>query len=101
VDANLRACHAPGNTVSGRAFNVACGREITLNQTYALMQQFTGFKGKPMYAEPRTGDIKRSLADIAEAKRCFGYEPTVPFEEGLRRTVDWYRSRRASIAAAK
>jgi len=94
VAGNLLACHAPVEAVSGRAFNVACNRAISLNQTYALMQQLTGFTGKPIYAPARTGDIKHSLADISEAKRCFGFAPTCAFEDGLRLTVEWYRAQR-------
>src|SRR5689334_5093224 len=60
VRGNILACHAPAEAVSGRAFNVACNRAISLNDTYALMQQLTGFKGKPIYAASRTGDIKHS-----------------------------------------
>jgi UDP-glucose 4-epimerase len=98
VHANLLACHAPAELVCGRAFNAACNRAVTLNQTYALMQGFTGYRGKPNYDEPRTGDIKHSLADITEARRCFAYEPKVTFEEGLGRTVDWYKSRLNTVA---
>lgn len=101
VEGNLQACHAPAVLVSGRAFNLACGRAVTLNQTYALMQQFTGYKGRPIYAQPRTGDIKHSLADISEARSCFGYEPKVTFEEGLGRTVQWYRGQEKTVAAAR
>jgi nucleoside-diphosphate-sugar epimerase len=100
VHGNLLACHAPAELVSGRAFNLACGRVVTLNQTYAIMQQFTGFRSKPLYKEPRTGDIKHSLADIREAKRCFGYEPQVTFEDGLGRTVEWYREQQKDVAVS-
>jgi UDP-glucose 4-epimerase len=100
VEANLRACHAPAESVSGRAFNIACGCAVTLNQTYALMKKFTGFNGPAIYAEARTGDIKHSLADISEAKRAFGYDPKVSFEEGLGRTVEWYRGQQSGVATA-
>jgi len=79
---------------------VACNRAISLNDTYALMQQLTGFKGKPIYAASRTGDIKHSLADITEARRCFGFEPRVTFEEGLALTVQWYQATKAKSAGS-
>jgi nucleoside-diphosphate-sugar epimerase len=101
VSGNLLACQAPAELVSGRAFNVACNRAITLNQTYALMQQLTGYKGEPVYETPRTGDIKHSLADISEAQRCFAYRTVVDFEEGLRRTVEWYRTQLEHTAMAR
>jgi UDP-glucose 4-epimerase len=62
-----------------------------------LLSEIIGYSGKPHYAEPRTGDVKHSLADISRAKAAFGYQPTVNFEEGLRRTVEWYKQ---SFAAA-
>jgi nucleoside-diphosphate-sugar epimerase len=53
-----------------------------------------------VYAESRAGDVRDSQADIAKARRILGYEPTVAFEEGLRRTVDWYRSA-SSVSVAR
>ncbi len=72
--------------------NVATGSAITLNQVLEMLREFTGYNGKPIYAEPRSGDIKHSLADISLAKELLGYTPLVDFREGLRRTVDWYRT---------
>jgi nucleoside-diphosphate-sugar epimerase len=90
VQANLKACVAPAQKAAGRVFNIACGQRITLNETYALLQKMTGFKGKPLYAPGRSGDIKHSLADIGAARKGLGYEPTVDFAEGLRRTIAFY-----------
>lgn len=91
VQANLKACVAPADKVAGRVFNVACGQRITLNETYALLQKMTGFGGRPIYAPGRAGDIKHSLADIRAAREALGYEPTVDFAEGLRRTIAFYQ----------
>jgi UDP-N-acetylglucosamine/UDP-N-acetyl-alpha-D-glucosaminouronate 4-epimerase len=99
VKANLLACGAPAAQVAGRAFNAATGRRITLNQTYATLQKLTGFGNPPQYGAERTGDVKHSLADISLIQSAIGYKPTVIFEEGLRRTVDWYRSQ-ASAASS-
>ena len=93
VDANLLACHAPANQVAGRAFNAATQRRITLNETYSLLQKLTGHRGAAKYGPERTGDILHSLADITLAEKHLGYKPTVDFEEGLKRTVAWYRER--------
>ena len=95
VEANLLACKAPAPHVAGKVFNVATGRRVTLNETFKLLQKLTSFSGAPIYGAERGGDIKHSLADISEAKQQLGYKPKVNFEEGLRRTVDWYRSSRA------
>ena len=93
VEANLLASRAPAEKVAGKVFNVATGRRVTLNETFQLLQPLTGYKGQPQFAPERGGDIKHSLADISLAKTCLGYAPTVSFEEGLRRTVDWYRGK--------
>lgn len=89
VAANLLACQAPPS-VAGQIFNVATGRRVTLNETFRLLQGLTSFTGKPKYGPERDGDIQHSLADIGKAENAFGYRPTVNFEEGLRRTVEWY-----------
>src|ERR1700757_4755880 len=91
VDANLLACTAPAAQVAGEIFNVATGRRITLNETFKALQGLTGYKGQPKYGHERGGDIKHSLADISKAEAALGYKPKVDFEEGLRRTVEWYR----------
>ena len=90
VDGVLRACEAPG--ASGEVINVATGGRISLNQLFRTMGRMIGSSVEPKYAEPRAGDVRDSQADIAKAKRLLGYEPTVSFEDGLQRTVDWYRT---------
>jgi len=92
VEANLLACKAPVESVGGKVFNVATGRRVTLNETFKLLQTLTSYKGAPAYGPERSGDIKHSLADIAAAVQHLGYKPKVNFEDGLRRTVEWYRS---------
>jgi len=91
VEANLLACKAPAAQAAGQVFNVATGRRITLNETFQALQGLTGYSGKPKYGEERGGDIKHSLADISRAEAALGYKPKVDFEDGLRRTVEWYR----------
>jgi nucleoside-diphosphate-sugar epimerase len=93
VHANLLACTALADQVAGRMFNIATGDRITLNETFKALQGLTGFSGQPVYGPERGGDIKHSLADISKAEAEFGYRVTVEFEEGLRRTVDWYHGR--------
>ena len=90
VDGVLRACEATG--ASGRVINVATGSSISLNALFEAMRRLIGATVKPEYAEPRAGDVRDSLADLRLAKEILGYKPIVPFEEGLRRTVEWYRT---------
>jgi UDP-glucose 4-epimerase len=92
VRGNFLAADAPAEKVAGKMMNLATGKRITLNQTFSILQELTGYTGKPAYAEPRAGDIKDSLADISRARELLAYEPTVDFSEGLRRTVEWYKS---------
>jgi nucleoside-diphosphate-sugar epimerase len=91
VEANLLACKAPAVEVAGRVFNVATGRRVTLNETFKLLQELTSYSGPAIHGPERGGDIKHSLADISLAAKHLGYNPKVNFEEGLRRTVEWYR----------
>jgi len=92
VHANLLAASAPAEKVSGKMMNAATGARIMLNQTFELLCELTGYRGKPAYADDRVGDIRDSLADIHLAGELLGYEPIVDFREGLRRTVEWYKS---------
>lgn len=92
VKGNLLAAAAPAEKVAGKMMNLATGARITLNETFKILRELTGYKGEPAYAEPRTGDVKHSLADTRLAEELLGYQPVVDFREGLRRTVEWYRS---------
>jgi UDP-glucose 4-epimerase len=99
VKGNLLACAAPAAAVSGRVFNVATGKRISLNETFRALQELTGFKGEPIYGPARDGDIKHSLADTSLAEEQFGYNTIVDFREGLYRTVEWYRKTLATNVA--
>ena len=92
VHANLLAAAAPAARVSGQMMNAATGTRITLNETFGILRELTGYDGKPAYAQARAGDIRDSLADIGLAEELLGYQPIVDFREGLRRTVEWYRA---------
>lgn len=91
VNANLLAAKAPAAEVAGQVFNVATGRRVDLNETFATLKQIIGFQGEVKYGPERAGDVKHSLADMTRAEKHLGYKPTVNFEEGLKRTIDWYR----------
>ena len=93
VEANLLACKAPAGEVAGRVFNVATGRRIDLNETFRVLKKLIGYTGEVRYGPERAGDVKHSLADMSQAETHLGYRPKVDFEEGLRRTIEWYRSR--------
>ncbi len=88
VDETLRACSAAG--ASGRVFNGGTGARITLNQVIKLLAKITVREIHPAYEPERVGDIRDSQAEISLARKVLGYEPGVLFEEGLRRTWEWY-----------
>lgn len=92
VDANLRAATYTGNEVWGQVMNVAFGNTKTINELYAMIQSKLDVVGNPIYAAPRVGEIKDSFADISKIKNVFGFEPEVSLEEGIKKTIQWYRS---------
>jgi nucleoside-diphosphate-sugar epimerase len=96
VDGVLRACAAPA--ASGEVINVATGGRISLNDLFRALKDLTGASVEPIYAETRAGDVRDSQADIDKARRLLGYEPTVTFEQGLEKTVAWFRKTQMTTA---
>jgi nucleoside-diphosphate-sugar epimerase len=94
VQANLLALDAVA--VGGEVFNIACGESVTLKAVLQCLAEFSNQAVEPEYQAPRAGDIKHSLADISKAGRMLGYRPVIPFREGLKRTFEFFRQRRAS-----
>jgi len=96
VHANLLAAEAEG--LCGQAVNIACGREIVLNDVVRETNAILGTSIEPEYAPPRPGDVRRSVADISLAARVIGYTPTVHFREGLRKSIEYYRTLAGRLA---
>src|SRR5262249_28543070 len=89
VEANCRAAVSPG--VSGQAFNLGCGARVSV---LSITKRREPLRGHPIprgHAPSRAGDVLPTLADIDRAKRLLGYPPLVHFDEGLRRTLDFFR----------
>jgi len=101
ISANLLACSAPTADCAGRVFNCATGRRVTLNETFQALRPLTGYKGGVKYAPERAGDVKHSLADITEAQKHLGYKVLVNFEDGLRRTMEWYKTQDLAAGVAR
>ena len=99
IQANMLACKAPAAKVAGGVFNVATGRRIDLNEMFQVLKKLIGYPGEVKYGPERAGDVKHSLADLTRSEECLGYKPTVNFEEGLRRTVEWYRGKEKAAQA--
>jgi UDP-glucose 4-epimerase len=90
IHGNLLAAEAPDAV--GKTINVACGTSYDLLQLVDGINQALGTNFKPNFEPARAGDVRDSLADISLARKLLKYEPVVGFEEGLKRTVEWYRS---------
>ena len=71
---------------------------MSLNQLFRAVRDLVKVAIEPKYGDVRAGDVRDSQADIEKARRLLGYEPTVAFEEGLRRTVEWYRGSQLTTA---
>ena len=88
VEANLLAARA--EKTQGQVINIACGLAVTVNEIIDMINHSLGKDIKPIYTDPRPGDVKHSLADITAAHSLVGYEPTVSFKQGLQKAIDWY-----------
>ena len=96
VEANLLAVRS--GDAAGKVINVACGERYSLNDLLRRLQELTGTTIDAIHAEPRPGDVRHSQGDIAAAADLLGYNPRVTFEEGLKKTVNWFRQ---TLAAPK
>jgi UDP-N-acetylglucosamine/UDP-N-acetyl-alpha-D-glucosaminouronate 4-epimerase len=90
VEANLLAAQAPG--AGGEAFNVGCGSRVSLLEIIARLEALTGRPLERRHTPGRAGDVPHTLADVSKAKRLLGYAPLVDFDEGFRRTVEYFKS---------
>ena len=90
VEANILA--ATSDKGAGEVMNIACGASTSLNELVRMINEELGTDIKPIYKEPRAGDIKHSKADVSKAQELIGYEPKISFEEGLKETIKWYKN---------
>lgn len=91
VHANLLACRA-AEPAWGLAFNIACGERISVLELVTRLARACGAEGvEPQHDAARAGDVRHSLADISRARELLKFAPQVDLDEGLRRTVEWYR----------
>jgi nucleoside-diphosphate-sugar epimerase len=99
VDGVLRAAQA--KDASGEVINVATNGRVSLNQLFTTLRSLVGASVEPIYDQPRAGDVRDSQADISKAARLLGYKPLVTFEQGLKNTVEWYRSTIEAASSAR
>jgi len=92
VRANLLALEA--NDVSGEVINIACGKNISVNTLAEKIIKSLNTEIDPVYDKPRAGDVKESVADISKAKKLLDYMPTISFDAGLDKTIQWYKGKK-------
>jgi len=97
VDANLKAAVTEG--ISGETFNVACGSTISILDIIKMLNKILGKRLKPKYAPKRQGDVRKSFADIRKLTKLLGMKPEVNFNEGLRRTTEWFKENKGKLLA--
>jgi len=87
VEANIAALERG----DGQVYNIGSGIGTSVNQIYEKLQQIIGFAAPPVYSEARTGEIQRTYLESSKAARELGWSVQIGFDEGLRRTVEWFR----------
>ena len=88
INANILACEK--KAAAGNVINIAYGKAYTINDLVEKLNKIIGADLSPTYGPEKIGDVKHSLADISKARKILGFEPEIDFEEGLRRTVEWF-----------
>jgi UDP-N-acetylglucosamine 4-epimerase len=91
VQANILSLFTERDNALNQVYNIACGYQTSLTQLFEHLREESGVDLNPVYGPERKGDVKHSLADISKARDLLGYEITIPVEEGLKRTFDWYK----------
>jgi len=88
VDANILACEK--KAAAGNVINIACNNAYTLNDLVDKLNKIIGTNISPMHGPDKIGDVKHSLADVSKAREILSYEPEIDFDEGLKKTVEWF-----------
>ena len=93
VQVNVRGMLCENEAAFGQVYNVAVGTRFTVNTLYTSIREILGAQHEATYREPRSGDIRDSLADISKAQQLLGYQPTKQFIDGLKITVDFFKAK--------
>ena len=91
VQANMNALFTNDTNAINQVYNIACGKQTSLNELFEGLRSNTDSSLKPVYGPERAGDVKHSLADISKAEKLLGYSSAVSVEAGLKKTYEWYR----------
>lgn len=93
VQANIKAMFEQNVKTDGTIFNIAVGERVSLNQLIGILKKLIGTTIQQTYRDDRPGDVRDSLADISKAKNAINYQPQVKIEEGLKYTLDWFKTK--------
>jgi len=93
VQANIRGMLTENEDAFGEVYNIAVGEKFTVNFLYESIRDLLESDHQPVYREPRSGDIRNSLADISKAQKLLAYNPTQKFPDGLKKTVDFFKEK--------
>jgi UDP-N-acetylglucosamine 4-epimerase len=91
VQANLLALFTENSEAINQIYNIACGKQTSLLELFEGLRSIDNLDVKPIFGPERKGDVKHSLADISKAQRLLGYEVLLNVEEGLKRTMEWFK----------
>lgn len=91
VQANIKALLNENKNAFGNVFNIACGQSVSVNNMFDFLAREINPGAKAIHREDRFGDVKNSLADITAAKNNLGYNPEILFQEGIKRTIEWFK----------
>lgn len=97
VQANIKAMLCENTNAYGQVFNIACGERTSILDMFNILKKYTQATVEPTFKEERKGDVRDSLADITKAQKLLGYNPKVYFEEGLKKTLEWFKNSRYNI----
>jgi len=92
VQANIKAVFCSNAKALGEVFNIAVGESTSINELFEIIKELAVSQVKPVYRNARSGDIRQSLADISKATKIIGYEPRVKIAEGLKLSLEWYKT---------
>lgn len=98
VELILKSADAPG--VAGMMFNAGNGGRFSLNEVWKILQHIEGVSIAANYGPPRAGDVRDSQADVTAAVGYLGHSPRFSLEDGLRRTLEWYRQQQPATSSA-
>src|SRR5690606_19666543 len=92
VQANMLAMLCEDQKAFGESFNIALGERITINQLFEILKEITGADVAAFHRDAREGDIAHSHAAIEKARKILNYDPQVKVQEGLKKTVEWFKN---------